>query len=387
MLIILTVRSRIFGLILFFFMGSSSDGWGRCRFAEGGNGGLGKSDQGIGEALQYASPVDRSCGVWRGGLLGRPRDLGDAQSRGSRSAKPALERSISAADGCQRSLGAESDQPQGWNTGLGCALDNKDEKVRTAAAKALGFACSYAIRSSANTDVVKDAANGLRASLKDPIASVRTESARSIGILGGIGFAIPRRGASGGRGKMGTPGKSPVDAKMLAEVFKELAGDRDAGVRFLVWQALALGPRLGIELPQELVAGLEAEPPDNREAAIKTLTEYGKASAPALPVLVKFLKEDAAKKDRGKEAEGIVRALGRIAPGALASGEAVACLTEALESESPPMRAAALDALERIGPQKAASAMPKVRALENDPDSKVREAAKKAIKSLAAAPK
>ena len=268
------------------------------------------------------------------------------------------------------------------------ALEDQDEKVRTAAAKQLAFVGSHAIRSDTNADAVATAVIALCASVKDPVPMVRIESARSLLTLGGIGFAIPRRGASGGRGKGGTGGKSPVNARVLADLFKELAGDSDAGARILVWQALgAVGPKLGLELPQELMDGLGTEPPDNHEAAIKALTEYGRAAASMVPVLSRFLKEAASAKDRANEAERIARALGRIAPGSSAAGEAVASLTEALQSDSPLTRAAAIKAIAQFGPPSAASAIPKVKALENDPDSKVREAAKSAIKSLAAAPK
>jgi HEAT repeat protein len=268
------------------------------------------------------------------------------------------------------------------------ALADKDEKVRVAAAKAVGFVSSYSLRSNANADVVKEAAIALRASLKDSAPTVRIESARSLGILGGIGFAIPRRGVSAEPGKGGLAGKSPVDAHVLADLFQELAGDSDAGARLLAWQGLGVvGTKLKIEMPQKLMAGLETEPSENREVAVKALTEYGPAAATTVPVLIKFLKEAAASKDRAKEAESVARALGRIAPGTATASEAVTSLTQALQSESPLTRVAAVQALERLGPPNAASAIPKVKALENDPDSKVREAAKSAIKALAATSK
>jgi len=264
------------------------------------------------------------------------------------------------------------------------SLADKDEKVRAAAAKAIGFVSSYAFRSKANVEVARDSVKALRASAKDSVPAVRIESARSLGILGGIGLASPRRGATGGRGTGETAAKNAVDAHVLAKVFGELSGDTDAGVRLLVWQALgAAGPRLGIELPQALMAGLETEPPANREAAVKALAAYGPAAAPTIPVLIKFLKVSATTKDGARDAESIARALGRIAPGTAMASETVTSLTEALQSESPLTRLAAVQALERIGPQHAASAVPKVKAHENDPDPKVREAAKSAIKSLA----
>jgi HEAT repeat protein len=267
------------------------------------------------------------------------------------------------------------------------AIKDQDEQVRVAAAKALGFVSSYSIRSNSNLDVVSEALQALQSALKDPAAPVRIESARSIGILGGIGFAIPRRGG-GGSPKGGTTGKSPVDARVLADVFNVLAGDSDAGARLLAWQALgSAGPKMGIELPKQLLAGVENEPPENHEAVIKALGEYGPAAAPAIPFLSRLLKEDAPKTDHASEAEKVARALGRVAPGAPAAGEAVSTLTDALESGSPQVRLAAVKALEQLGSPAAAGAIPKVQGLENDPDTKVREAAKSAVKSLTKAAK
>jgi hypothetical protein len=268
------------------------------------------------------------------------------------------------------------------------ALEDKDEQVRVAVAKALGFVSSYSIRSKANADVVREAATALRASLKDPAPTVRIECARSIGVLGGVGFAVPRRGSGGAPKKSVNAANSPVDVRMLADVFKELAGDSDAGARLLVWQALgSVGPRLGIELPPELLAGVATEPPENRQAVIKTLSAYGPAARPAIPFLSKLLREAARSQEGASEAEHVALALGHIAPGAPAAGEAVASLTEALQSKSPATRVAAIKGLEELGSQNAAGAIPELQALENNPDAKVREAAKSAVKSLAKAPK
>ncbi len=324
------------------------------------------------------------CGAvvcWAGRVAWETRNATVAAARNLRSSDPSL-RLEAVQEVSVRGL----TNPKDAIPALIGVLEDQDEKVRVAAARQIGFVCSHAIRSDANADVVGKAAIALRDSVQDPVPMVRIESARSLGVIGGIGFAIPRRGASAGRGKAATGGKSPVDARVLADLFKELAGDSDAGVRLLVWQALgAVGPKLGFELPQKLMDGLGTEPPDNHEAAIKALSEYGPAAALTVPVLTRFLKESASKKDRSSEAERIALALGRIAPGSPAAGEAVASLTAALQSDSPPTRVAAVKAIAQFGPKGAASAIPKVKALQSDPDSKVREAAKSAIKSLAAA--
>lgn len=311
----------------------------------------------------------------------------------NRNATVAAARNLRSGDRAQRLEAVQEVSMQGLQNpkdaipALIGALQDKDEQVRTAVARSLGFVSSYSIRTNANADVVREAATALRASLKDPAPTVRIESARSIGILGGVRFAAPRRGGGGAAKKSANAANTPVDARMLADVCKELAGDSDAGVRLLVWQVLGLvGPKLEIQLPQELLAGVATEPPESREAVIKTLGTYGPAARPAVPFLSKLLREAAPTQEGAGEAERVARALGRIAPGAPAAGEAVASLTEALQSKSPATRVAAIKALEELGSQNAGAAIPKLQAVENDPDAKVREAAKSAVKSLAKAP-
>jgi len=315
---------------------------------------------------------------WAGSVVWENRNPTVAAARNLRSSDKA--RRLDAVQEVQM-LGLQN--PKDGIPALTGALQDRDEQVRTAAARALGFVSSYSIRSNSNADAVVEAMTALRASMKDQAPVVRIESARSLLILAGIGFAVPRRGAAAQK-KASALGKSPVDDRILAEIFTDLADDSDAGVRLFAWQALGLaGPGRGIKLPEQLVAALESEPSDSREAIIKGLSAYGPAASAALPFLNKLLKDAAPNKDRASEAEHIAQALGRVAPGSPAAGEAVASLTEALQSESPPTRAAAIKALAQLGSQTAAAAVPKVQALENDPDSKVREAAKSAVKALA----
>jgi HEAT repeat protein len=263
------------------------------------------------------------------------------------------------------------------------ALDDKDEKVRELAARAVGFVCSHQVRSNANAESVRQAAAALRAAMKDPAPGVRTESARSLLMLAGIGFTAPRRSAS-----TEPEGKSPVDAQMIGEIVSELASDSDSGPRLLVWRTLgSAGTKRGIKMPEPLLNGVEKEPHESRKDMIKALGAYGSAVSAATPFLSKLLKEAVSNKEQGSEAEALAQALGRVAPGSPAAGEAAASLTAALQSQSPGTRTAAVKALAQLGPENAASALTQVQALEKDPDSKVREAAKSAVKSLTKAPK
>jgi hypothetical protein len=266
------------------------------------------------------------------------------------------------------------------------ALEDTDEKNRVAAARALGFVGSYSLRSNSNATVIEEAANALRGLMKDPAPAVRVESARSLGILGGVGFAVPRRGPEAARTK--SPIGSPVDDRMLVEVFSELARESDAGARQLAWQGLGtVGPKLGIDLPEPLLAGLKTESPSNRAAAVKALSGFGPKASSAVPTLTKWLNETSQTAERSSEAESIARALGKIAPGTAAADEAVTGLTQALASPAPSTRVAAVKAIQQLVAASTLTALPMLRALKDDPDPKVREAAGSALKSLEAAPK
>lgn len=77
------------------------------------------------------------------------------------------------------------------------------------------------------------------------------------------------------------------------------------------------------------------------------------------------------------EAEA-ARALGKIAPGTPMADKAVTTLLAVLNSDASFCRTAAIEALARFGP-KAASAIPRIRALTEDKDKEVRDAAGQAL--------
>jgi HEAT repeat protein len=74
-------------------------------------------------------------------------------------------------------------------------------------------------------------------------------------------------------------------------------------------------------------------------------------------------------------------ALGRIAPDTPSADQAVAALLPVLQSKVWLSRAKAIEALRQFGP-KAAAAIPGIRALKDDRNAEVRDAAAKALSAI-----
>ena len=128
---------------------------------------------------------------------------------------------------------------------------------------------------------------------------------------------------------------------------------------------------------------MRAGHPYRRVAAAHALGQYGPAAVAAVPALISVLRENAATKAGFGDAASAAAALGRIAPGTPLADEAVTSLTEALEAKSEHTRDQAIEALLLFGP-KAALAIPRIRALVNDPNEWVRSVAARALAKLGA---
>ncbi|SIO05858.1 HEAT repeat [Singulisphaera sp. GP187] len=116
--------------------------------------------------------------------------------------------------------------------------------------------------------------------------------------------------------------------------------------------------------------------------AAAALAQFGPAAAPAIPALVRMAREAGPTHAPESENEQAAAwALGKIAPGTPAVDEAVAALEDVLRSRQAPSRVAAVEALGRLGPN-AATCLPMLRALREDPDAEVRRAVKHALAVL-----
>jgi HEAT repeats/PBS lyase HEAT-like repeat len=117
-----------------------------------------------------------------------------------------------------------------------------------------------------------------------------------------------------------------------------------------------------------------------RGRAALALGEFGPAAEEAVPVLMKVIKESNPEARTENEASAAA-ALGKIAPDTPSADQAVAALLPVLESKDRYCRFRAIEALGRFGPR-ARTAVPKIRALEGDRDSGVREAASKSLLAI-----
>jgi HEAT repeat protein len=114
-----------------------------------------------------------------------------------------------------------------------------------------------------------------------------------------------------------------------------------------------------------------------RLTAVSTLGQFREAAAPAIPVLIKLLREAGPVHAFDVERDSI-RALGLIAPETRAADEVVTVLLPVLQSNSASNRAEAIETLQLFGP-KAAIAIPRFRAMREDSDVFVKKAAARAL--------
>ncbi|APW61738.1 sister chromatid cohesion protein PDS5 [Paludisphaera borealis] len=135
---------------------------------------------------------------------------------------------------------------------------------------------------------------------------------------------------------------------------------------------------------KEVVAGLIAftrsGPPSRHGWAAYALSDFGTAAEEAVPALVKLV-NDHPLDDRFDHEASVVLALTKIAPGTPSAGQAVAALLPGLQSKVWVSQIRALDALGRFGPS-AAEAVPRIRALKDDPRAEVRRAAARALSDI-----
>jgi HEAT repeat protein len=121
-------------------------------------------------------------------------------------------------------------------------------------------------------------------------------------------------------------------------------------------------------------------PESRRGWAAEALGEFRSAAVEAVPILIKLL-SDAAVDDRFQHTSLAASALGKIAPGSRRADEALAALMPALDSKISFVRCSAAQALGLFG-AKAAPAIPKIRALTDDRDWQVKNAAVNALASI-----
>jgi HEAT repeat protein len=156
-------------------------------------------------------------------------------------------------------------------------LNDPDKAVRGAAVKALGSIGSSVVRSGSGGETVRASATALIQRFKDPEPGVRSAAATALEEM-----ALPRVAS------MAAP---PIDRKAVMDRLVEMLGDRDAGVRRAVINAIASHPS-GSNPPDALARGLKDESAENRAAAVGGLTFFERGLDPWLPILLRLAEHD-----------------------------------------------------------------------------------------------
>jgi HEAT repeat protein len=119
-------------------------------------------------------------------------------------------------------------------------------------------------------------------------------------------------------------------------------------------------------------------------AAVQGLGEIGPPAVAAVPALIAAYNQALAHQHTLAQF-AIPSALGRIAPNSPVAPDAVAALVRALDSKNQSIRNGAVEALGQFG-KDAAAAIPKLRALQDDPDTFMRSVAARSLAALGVAP-
>ena len=168
----------------------------------------------------------------------------------------------------------------------------------------------------------------------------------------------------------------PIDAKVLSD--QDGPSIFDSGCA----AALALGSTSpsAPEMKEVITALVEVNafrPPLRRGWAAVALGHLGAAAEEAVPALITLM-SNATPPDKFRHAVSAAEALGWIGRQTASADRAVAALLAVLGSSEGLTKVAVITALRQIGP-KAADAIPKIRALRNDPDAQVADAAAMAL--------
>jgi HEAT repeat protein len=134
-----------------------------------------------------------------------------------------------------------------------------------------------------------------------------------------------------------------------------------------------VGPQRGVDPVEPMQAG-------QMFAAVRGLGEIGPPAAAAVPALISAFNRSI-ETDWVLSQEAIPVAIARIAPNSPAAPAAVAVLIRGLDAKNQSNRVGAADALGKFGTD-AAPAIPRLRALQNDPDRSVRDAAMRSLAAL-----
>ncbi|OJW09067.1 MAG: hypothetical protein BGO49_07840 [Planctomycetales bacterium 71-10] len=203
----------------------------------------------------------------------------------------------------------------------------------------------------------------LIATTSDADPAARACAASALGDVGpGAVAAVPALVA-----RLGDPdGPSEADRQAWPEMRHRPWGPAVQAAEALA--RIAPGTPREAEAASALIAAIDATPydPPRRFAFALALSNFSPPFArEAVRPLAGLLKENNPSRNdlRGPDWDGVCEILGRLAPGSPAEAEAVDALVQAMEYHRSYTSIQAADALGRMGPRAAASALPRLRAM------------------------
>jgi len=170
----------------------------------------------------------------------------------------------------------------------------------------------------------------------------------------------------------------PLDPQVVARTGPGTFDPGCAAARAL--GRIAPGSAKAKEAIAALMEVARSGPPSRRGWATFALGEFGPAAQEAVPVLLKVIKE-ATLDDKFEAEAGAASSLGKIAPNTQSADQAVVALLPVLKSKPTLSRTTAIEALGQFG-RKASAAIPQIRALKDDRDRDIRDAAARALLAI-----
>jgi HEAT repeat protein len=248
---------------------------------------------------------------------------------------------------------------------LGAVTRDESADVRAAAASALG---SFRSRTSSEVKIPP-----LIEALRDRDRQVRFDAATALGRIGPVASpAIPSLVALL---------NDPIVVRSEPNRWESKQSLDPACAAAVTLGRIANGTAAKDEAITALARTLYSDHAWRRNAAVQGLSMVGKEAASAVPDAVAFLA--GAYSESGTLGADLqtVRLLGKAAPGSELFGHVMTLLVKLLDSKEGPTRYEAAAALGELGPA-ASDAVPRLRALLNDPDPFVSQEARRALELI-----
>ncbi len=296
--------------------------------------------------------------------------------------RPALD-IVAAIAECLEVLGPSTNSQDEAVAALANGLQPKvDPSCRVAAAKALGrFRPSPALFKILS-EKIEDRDDKVRIAVMWAIDhadfNVGYQVPKTLAVALEDSSALVRGAAAAAMGHAGM-GLDPFVPTLLRHAQHDADGEVQA-ICSSVLESCAKPPKVTTRIIPDVIKGLENPDGRMREALCTLLSRFGTDATPAIPALLRVLKDT--KADKTSKYRWIaVQSLGEIAPNTPQADQVVSALIESLQYPDWSGPINGINSLARFGP-KAAAAIPILEKFEHDNDGRVSKAATEAVASI-----